>query len=102
MPLLAGMARALFIFLILRMVASPLALRPESPGPRSNFRFVVRVCAWPDQRFQRTPSASVVLEGRLGNGPGAIPDRGAWPRPLDFCPQVRTILALLVRQVVPD
>jgi hypothetical protein len=58
---LAGMMRTLIIFLILRVVAAPITVRPDPSNPSTNDRVIVRVCAWPAQRPQRLTYSSIVL-----------------------------------------
>lgn len=54
--------RAVYLFLILRMIAAPVALRSSFTIPHASPRFEVRVCAWSAE-----PSRSVLprrAEGR--------------------------------------
>src|SRR3954447_10149428 len=90
MGLLAGMARCLILLLVLRMIAAPLALRPGSPASGSNSHYIVRVCAWPAQRLQRTPPVALILRRHLGGDPGADHDPDFRPRHHDPCPLTRT------------
>jgi len=50
----------LIALLVLRVLAAPIAARPEPPRPPSTSRFIARVCAWPASRPQRfiAPAAS--------------------------------------------
>lgn len=50
MHLLRGMTRILVLLLILRVLAAPIAARPDSYRPHPKAGFIVRVCAWPVQR----------------------------------------------------
>jgi hypothetical protein len=55
-----SVSRVLVALLVLRVLASPIAARPDSPRPPSNDRFIVRLCAWPAQRVQRFNSKEVL------------------------------------------
>jgi hypothetical protein len=62
MYLCMGMKRTLVILLLtLRMLASPLAMRPESPRTPANYRLVTRICAWPAPAPQRCLSATSLV-----------------------------------------
>src|SRR6476646_3061360 len=64
-----GMARILIVLLVLRVVAAPIALRPDTPRHSTNDRFVVRVCSWPVQRALRPASfASLIVRPRGAAG----------------------------------
>jgi hypothetical protein len=80
---IAGLTRILISLLILRVLAAPIAARPDTPKPPSNDRFIVRVCAWPAQRPQRLTSASILRPSFRGSGRDAkanvIPDSQAPP-----------------------
>ncbi len=56
----------IFCILVMRVVAAPIAARPLAAGIQTKTGFVVRVCAWPIQRPQRSTSASLVLRGPGG------------------------------------
>ena len=78
MQSLAGMTRTVVVLIILRMIAAPVAMRPDAPTAASNHRFVVRVCTWPVPRPLRQASQLVL--------PGSAPDdrktmTGQPPRP---------------------
>lgn len=54
---------AAILLLTVRVLASPLAMRPESPKAASKYRLVARLGAWPVPRPHRSVSASsFVLE----------------------------------------
>lgn len=61
MRLLFLPTKILSILLITRMIAAPIALRPDSSTPCANYHLVMRVCAWPAQRPQRSPTSSEIL-----------------------------------------
>jgi len=63
--------RAVLYFLMLRMIAAPVALRPLSPTPRPSFHIVARVCAWPVQGPQRFQSRLSLVPLPRGKGPVA-------------------------------
>src|SRR4051812_9507885 len=86
---LGTLTRTLVLLLILRVAASPLALRPSSPRPHSNYHVVVRVCSWPAPRPERSPSTSSLLRVSLGNGPGTIAEARAWAPPASLRPVPR-------------
>jgi hypothetical protein len=88
--------RAVLCLLMLRMIAAPLALRPESTAPRPNFHLVARVCAWPAQRPQRIHFNLSLVPLPRGKCPDWIVPQGFWGR-LASLPQV--VLAWLDRFV---
>src|SRR5262245_31984728 len=63
------------LLLTLRILASPLAMRPESPRTQKNQRLVARVCAWPALRPQRSISALSFAPRPRCNGPDHCQDR---------------------------
>jgi hypothetical protein len=66
-----GLTQTLVILLLtLRVLASPLAMRPESPRSPSKYRLVVRVCAWPAVRAQPSITARSLVPHPRGKGPG--------------------------------
>ncbi len=73
--------RSLVFLLVLRMIAAPIAARPDLPKPSDHGRFVARVCAWPAQRPQRPASAWIAQTREGGSnrdaGPGRFLRRGA-------------------------
>jgi hypothetical protein len=64
MHLLRGMTRVLILLLILRVLAAPIAARPDSYRPHPKDGFIVRVCAWPVHRS----NASAICAPRNSNG----------------------------------
>jgi hypothetical protein len=62
-----GMTRILISLLFLRMLAAPIAARPDTPKPPSTDRFIVRFCAWPAQRPQCVNSATVLRPSFRGS-----------------------------------
>jgi hypothetical protein len=53
--LILRIAHTTVLFLLtLRMLAAPLAVRPETPKSPNAFRLATRVCAWPVERPQRS------------------------------------------------
>lgn len=67
---LVAISRNLVLFLLaLRMLASPLAMRPEPHQLASNYRLVARVCAWPAQHPQRSLSRTSLFASLRGNDP---------------------------------
>ena len=78
MYLCVGMTRTLVILLLtLRILASPLAMRPESPRTPANYRVVTRICAWPAQRPQRCLSATSLVPYFGGRFPESAEGRGS-------------------------
>jgi hypothetical protein len=63
-----GLLRVLIALLTLRVLAAPVAARPDAPKPTSQDRFIVRVCAWP---ARSTPVAQ-----------GATPSTWTGPAPV--------------------
>jgi hypothetical protein len=70
-----GLTRIVISLLFLRVLAAPIAARPDTDRPPSTDRFIVRVCAWPAQRPQRSTSASLLLPSFRG---ARRPDQGDW------------------------
>jgi len=68
--------RILIALLILRVLAVPVAARPDSSPSPSAHRFIVRICAWPAQRPPRPNDVAILLLGCRGPVPG--------PRPFAF------------------
>ena len=56
-----GMARILITLLVLRVLAAPIAARPDITWPTSHGRFIVRVCSWPAQRPMRVTTPAVLV-----------------------------------------
>ena len=59
---------AVILLLTVRVLALPLAWRPESPKMRSKCRLVVRMCSWPAARPQRSIAAKALLPHPGGKG----------------------------------
>lgn len=59
---------AVILLLTVRVLAIPLAWRPESPKMRSKCRLVVRMCSWPAARPQRSIVATSLLPHPGGKG----------------------------------
>jgi hypothetical protein len=79
MRLVASILRTVVILLLtLRVLASPLAMRPDSSRTPTTYHLVARVCSWPAQRPQRALSALSFAASFLPKGPdhGAGPGRG--------------------------
>jgi hypothetical protein len=77
MRLFVSLIRTLVIVLVtVRVVAAPLAMRPESPRYASKYRLVARVCAWPAQRLERPISAASLVPRFKGKGPHHSADHG--------------------------
>ena len=68
-----GMTRVLIlVLLIVRLLAAPISTRrPDSRGPDSKSRFIVRMCKWPAQRLQRVTTSSVAVPRKPGLSGGA-------------------------------
>jgi hypothetical protein len=64
------MTRILIFLLILRVLAAPIAARPNCYRPLSKTGFIVRVCVWPAQRPQRLTASSICLSGDGSRGQG--------------------------------
>ena len=89
------MLRTLVILLLmLRVVASPLAMRPDSHRTPTIYRLVARVCAWPVQGPLRSLSATSLVPRFPGNRPGNFEywDHGSGPK---------NILSLTQRGLIP-
>jgi hypothetical protein len=68
--------RAVVALLVLRVLAAPIASRPDNYRLRTTHRFVARVCTWPAQRPQRSiPVASWDMPRFLGMGRTSAGDR---------------------------
>src|SRR3954468_16177032 len=63
------MTRILIALLTLRVLAAPVAARPDTPHSPSAHRFIVRICAWPAQRPQRATAVAILLPGSRGTVP---------------------------------
>ena len=92
-----SMARTLVILLLtLRVLAAPLAMRPEPFRNPSNYRLVVRVCAWPAQRPQRSLTSTSLVPSFRGKCLSDTEDRRHGYRfPYPESPR-RAILSLFV------
>ena len=90
MSLRVGVTRILVYLLILRALAAPIAVRPESSKSHANdHRLVIRRCMWPHQGPQRWSNAQTVALGSGGSGDLAT------ARALRGCP--RTAFGALTR-----
>ena len=70
MPVFRGPMRTLVILLLtLRVLASPLAMRPGSPQATTNYTLAPRVCTWPALRPQRSISAASLVPRPRSKGP---------------------------------
>lgn len=85
---------SIFVLLLIRLAAAPISARkPDSRGPGTNGRFVVRMCKWPAQRLQRAPITSVTVPRKPGLTSGvatAVPcadamRHDAYPFSLNLC-----------------
>ena len=77
MCLFVSMTRTLVIFLLtLRVLAAPLAMRPEQSRTPANFHLVARVCAWPVQSPRRSLLFTSLVPSFRGRGPGHAEGRG--------------------------
>jgi hypothetical protein len=77
MRVFASLMRTLVILLLtLRVLASPLAMRPESSKTPTSFHLVARVCSWPAQRPQRSISATSLVPCYRGKGQDNAGDQG--------------------------
>jgi hypothetical protein len=74
MPRMRSMTRALVVLLVLRVVAAPIAARPDPPTPSAGHPFVFRKCAWPAPRPQRMTSVSILRPSHRGPGRGPKAD----------------------------
>src|SRR6185437_3481300 len=74
-PLRKVLTRVLTVLLALRVVAAPIAARPDAPTSSASHRFVIRKCSWPVQRPYRATAASILRPSLPGHGAG--PERGA-------------------------
>jgi hypothetical protein len=68
-----GMTKVLIlVLLIVRLLAAPISTRrPDTRGPDSKARFIVRMCKWPAQRLQRATTSSVAIPRKAGLSGGA-------------------------------
>jgi len=64
------MMRILIFLLTLRVLAAPIAARPDCYRPVSKTGFIVRVCMWPAQGPQRLTACSTSLRGDGSRGQG--------------------------------
>ncbi len=67
---LKRMTRILILLLILRVLAAPIAARPDSYRPHPKAGFIVRVCAWPAQRPQHSNGSAMRVPDDGGHGHG--------------------------------
>lgn len=63
-----NLRRTLILFLMLRMIAAPFAVRPAPIKSPSSLNIIMRVCAWPAQKPSRNDG-----EGFLCRTPGMLP-----------------------------
>jgi len=86
-----SMTRILILLLVLRVLAAPIAARPDSYRPHSKAGFIVRVCAWPAQRPQRSNTSAISVPGYGGRGYGGNTARfaGTTARTLAFLTRAR-------------
>jgi hypothetical protein len=97
MHLFVNVTRTLVILLLtLRVLAAPLAMRPEPFKTPARFHLVARVCAWPAQRPQRSLSLTSLAPcfrgGRLDNAEG----RGNGSVPPNLLSMSRALLSRLL------
>jgi hypothetical protein len=64
------MMRILIFLLILRVLAAPIAARPDCYRPLSKTGFIIRVCMWPAQGPQRLTASSTSLPSEDSRGQG--------------------------------
>src|SRR5689334_11912916 len=57
----AGQKKILIALLVLRVLAAPVALRPDLAETSTSDRFIVRVCVWPAQRPQGATTMSLLI-----------------------------------------
>jgi hypothetical protein len=82
------MARALIALLVIRVLAAPIASRPDGHRLHTNQRFVFRVCAWSAPRLQQArpaglealPRIPADAEGRGPARPGGLVTRSRLTR----------------------
>ena len=97
MHLFANMTRTLVILLLtVRVLAAPLAMRPEPFKTPANYRLVARVCAWPAQRPQRSLSLTSLAPCFRGGGPDNAEGRGHGPVPPNLLSLSRARLSRLL------
>lgn len=94
----ASMTRTLFLFIVLRMVAAPVALRPDTPKTAINHGFIVRMCAWPAHRPGRTNTAEHLVSRRRGNDQNAPAYRARQPWIYASSPSILAHLSLHARR----
>jgi hypothetical protein len=98
MRLNGSMTRILFLLIVLRMLAAPVALRPDAPKAPIYHRFIVRMCAWPAHRPQRINAAEHLVSRPDGDDRRARADLDRASRTRSAVPLIRGYLSLLVRR----
>ena len=77
MRVFVSKSRTLLILLLaLRVLAAPVAMRPEPNRFPAHFRLVPRVCAWPTQPPRRSLTRASLAPCFLGKHPGNIDPGG--------------------------
>lgn len=93
------MRTSVILLLTVRVLASPLALRPESLRVPSNYRFVVRICAWPALRPHPSISATSLVPYSRSKGPHGGHDLDLACAPQALLSSAQAILSRLIRTV---
>ncbi len=81
-----GVTRILILLLLFRVLAAPIAARPESHRPYAKAGFIVRVCAWPARASMYSAVGSPEYDDRLPGGDAA-----------EFLPASARAIAFLTR-----
>jgi hypothetical protein len=86
-----SVTRILTLLLVLRVLAAPIAARPDSYRPHPKSGFIVRVCAWPAQRPQHSNASVMSVPDYGGRGHGGNTARfpGTSARALSFLTRAR-------------
>ncbi len=87
---------SVILLLTLRVFASPLAMRPESPQALTKYRLTVRVCAWPAVRPDRSSGATCLVP--RSNGPNKDHD---WDRSFGLQALFSSVPEILSRPLGP-
>jgi hypothetical protein len=76
----ALMTRVVVSVLVARVIAAPVALRPNTDGSLPHSVLVIRrVCTWPPQRLERFSRSSKLLQLSRGKN-GAVSEDACLPR----------------------
>ena len=102
MRLFVSMTQTLLIFLLtLRVLAAPLAMRPEPSRTPANFHLVARVCAWPVQSPRRSLPVTSLVPSFRGRGPRNSEGRSYGDRHLNHLPCACALSTWLVSLARP-